>query len=170
MLGLKGVHRIMPPMPGLCPKSGLTLLGVYVIGRLYRVYEWRFDQISIVWYIISAVFLGVVCTFGMGWFGTYNSPFAVAFGLVGFHVIKKIRFPRWMCLTSIWLSPTIFSVYLFHANEFGYMHVNGILGMLTSQSVPLAMAFVMVIVWVFLLSVVLDLPRRFLMSIMNRVK
>ena len=162
-LGLRGVHHFVPDMTGLTAKSGLTLLGVYIAGRLYRKNETWFDTIPLWCWFVGLVCLSGICTFGMGWFGNYNSPFAALFALSFLHLFKKIRCPNWLCRGLSLLSASVFSVYIFHANELSYVGMRSLIKYLNVKSeMPLICCGVMTMFFVYIISLLLDMPRRIL--------
>ena len=159
-LGLKGVHHLTPDMPGLTAKSGLTLLGVYIVGRLYRVNETCFDAVPLWCWMLGLFCLGAICTAGMGWFGTYNSPFAVLFALSFLHLFKKVRCPNWLGVILSWISASVFPVYILHANELSFEGMRCIIKNLYTHGVPLGLSMVLTIIIVYVSSIAFDLPRR----------
>lgn len=151
------VHHYIPQMPEFDAKSGVTLIGIYCAARIYRLNEGRFDSVRSYWYGLAILPLLALCTFGQGWFGNYNSPVALLFVLCVFHLVKQIRLPNVMRRLMIFLAPSIFSVYILHANQRAYGWMNGLV-----QQVPLpqALSFVLVALFVFVLCCLVDLPRR----------
>jgi surface polysaccharide O-acyltransferase-like enzyme len=162
-LGLKGVHHLTPDMPGLTAKSGLTLLGVYIVGRLYRVNETCFDAVPLWCWILGLFCLGAICTVGMGWFGTYNSPFAVLFALSFLHLFKKIQCPNWLSAILSWISASVFPVYILHANELSFEGMRCIIKNLYINGLPLSLSMILTLFIVYVSSIALDLPRRALL-------
>lgn len=159
-----GIHHFVPSMAGLTPKSGFTLLGVYVIGRLYRLHEDRFDALPMYVYVLAFLMLGCLCTLGMGWLGAYNFPIAVLFALSAFHVVKRwIVLPRFVERMVVWLSPSVFAIYVLHANDYSYRIMAHMVEALRSF-VPMGMAFALVAILVFCICLMIDLIRRFLFS------
>ena len=161
-LGLKGVHHFTPDMPGLTAKSGLTLVGVYIVGRLYRMNQEYFDQIPLWGWGIGLLCLGVICTLGLGWFGNYNSPFAVAFALSFLHLFKKIKCPSLLGKGVSWLSASVFSIYIFHANELSYVGIKFLIKHFQGYGMPLICCFILTVLVIYTISVLFDFPRRIL--------
>lgn len=121
----------LPRVAGLGSFTFLTLLGVYVVGRLCR--KWELDQRIPLWLFIVLWGGGtVLCICGFGW---YASPFTVI-GAVGlFFTVLKIRWPRFVGISAVFLGPSVFSIYLLHEGPEGYWIVrhldcDGIIGYL----------------------------------------
>ena len=161
---LAGLHYVVPSMAGLAPKSGFTLLGVYVIGRLYRLHEGRFDALPLSVYVLAFLVLGGLCTLGLGWLGTYNSPFAVLFALSAFHLFKRrVVLPRVVGRMVVWLSPSVFAVYVLHANECAYKVLAQLVDLLRT-AMPTWASLVLTAALAFAVCLVIDLLRRFVFS------
>lgn len=159
------VHHYIPQMPEFTGKSGLTLIGIYIVARFYRLNEKRFDAVQSRWYCLVLLPLLALCSFGQGWFGNYNSPVALLLALCVFHLVKQIRLPNVVGQLMVFLSPSIFSVYILHANQRAYDWMNVLI-----QKIPLpeALTFVFVALIVFVLCCLIDLPRRAVVGLIRK--
>ena len=107
------LHSYVPKSPGLGSMTGLTLLGCYIFGRLYRLYEDRLNfKIHIL--LLSLIFLLLLDTLGYGWLGRYASPFAVLTASVVFTLFKGRSIPIGLSKCVLWVSPSMFAVYMLH--------------------------------------------------------
>lgn len=158
-------HHYIPQMPELTGKSGLTLIGIYIVARFYRLNEKRFDAVQSRWYCLVLLPLLALCLFGQGWFGNYNSPVALLLALCVFHLVKKMRLPSVVGRLMVFLAPSIFSVYILHANQRAYGWMNVLI-----QQIPLpqALSFVLVALFVFVLCCLVDLPRRAVVGLIRK--
>ena len=110
---LKG--RIPAPV-GFSPRSFLTLIGIYLVARMVKIYN--VDSRLPVW---SIMVIGGVSV-GGAWigFGHYNSAFALGIALSGFALFSRLRIPSSRARIVIWCVPSLFPIYLLHANSFGF--------------------------------------------------
>lgn len=101
---------VAPKTAGLTGYSGLTLLGVYVLGRLY----WKLglqERMHMRYVLSSAIVLAVLCASGLN---EYNSPTAALLAGCCFYLFGKLRMPE--CLSKVLpiLAPSVFAIYLLH--------------------------------------------------------
>lgn len=167
-IGVAGIHHVVPDVPGLTPKSGLTLVGVYIIGRFYRYYEGIMNRIHVAWHFIVFLFSMGVCTIGMGWFGTYNSPFAVMLALTSFHIVRQLPMPKWLGVLAIWISPSVFSVYIMHANGVANLWLHHGVIELKNLGVPAFGCLTVIMITVYICGICADLPRRSFLAWINK--
>lgn len=156
-------------MPGLESHSGLTLLAVYVAGRLYKINEAAGDAIPIRVWILVFLLSGGLCTVGLGWFAGNNSPVAVIFALSSFHLAKRMKIPRFIGVCAAWLAPSMFSVYVFHANDLVYARLQSVAMRLVGAGFPVPFALSAVAVAAFAACIACDLPRRCFIHIAGRI-
>ena len=83
------VHRLIPHSSGLGSFSGLTLMGVYIVGRLFRKLE-MLKRIRVWWLWAGVPILIIVVCLGNGWFGHYCSPFAVLLAMLIFCAFLRL--------------------------------------------------------------------------------
>lgn len=142
-----GIHHFIPYVPGLEPKSGLTLAGVYVVGRVYRGYEKWFDARPIVLYVISLIAMSLTCSLGLGWFGLYDSPIAICVAICMFHLFRHARISGFLGRMCMLITPSIFAIYILHANEYVYGLAGKLLHVLSGGGlmVPMVASIVFVV-------------------------
>ncbi len=108
-----GVH--LPKPWGFGSYTYLMMSVVYVIGRLCR----RFDCSAFLTpRRKTALLLGCAAATSVGLSG-YVSPFAMGLAVAVFAVFKSIRWPTWIGRLAVFLGPSMFAVYLYHAENEG---------------------------------------------------
>lgn len=151
---LKG--RIPAPV-GFSPRSFLTLIGIYLVARMMKIYN-VVSRLSIGW-IIG---IGVVSV-GATWvgFGHYNSVFALGVALSGFALFSRLTVPPLLGRIVFWCVPSLFPIYLLHANSLGFpllVKVNA--WFIDGCHVPLYMGYFLTSLTVFGACLIVDLFRR----------
>ena len=164
---IPGVQNIIPRTEGLVPFSGVTLFAAYLVGRLYRVFDWDM-QLKGKWLLLAAVTCGGVASI---WYGCarYNSPFLLVFAVGLFWTFRRIRVSDGFASALGWLTPSVLSVYLLHCNPYGYRVFEFLEGRVRScLDGDYAVFFVLAAV-AFVVGFVLDVPRRVIAQILQRV-
>lgn len=150
--------RWIPQTPGLTAYSFLTLIGVYVIARSMRVADFRLPKLSrFVW----AMAICLLLAFSAIGFNDYNSPVAICIAALSFIGFKRIKFPVLVERVSIWLGPSMFSVYLLHSHPAAFAYMSGLEDVLLAEHVPMVVVYLLTALVVFIVCVVIDIPRRF---------
>lgn len=160
------VKDYTPSVVGFDPFGVLTFLGVYLVARLCRVTGVG-ERCRCRWLVCAAVLSGAMCWIG---FKHYNSPFALIFAGSLFFLIKRIKLlssilhlitPLTPPLKTLvlFISPSMFSVYLLHTNNVGFALRRAECWMMEQGWNYYAMAFV-VAGAIYVGSVLLDMPRR----------
>lgn len=106
-----------------------TLIGMYVLGRLYRIYEWD-RLLSIRVCLICICLLSVINGLQFGYFSAYNGPFCAGLAICVFTIFKKLnidteRFPKLSIMLRL-AGPSLFPVYIIHQTPVGRQLVNQI--------------------------------------------
>lgn len=150
------VNRFVPKPLDLDMYSGLTLLGVYAVARLARIY--RLDErLSVRQLAVCFLTAAVLCS--AGHLGFYNSPIAVVFVGSAFLIVGRLKIYGGGWINC--LAPSMFTVYFIHlgsrfANT-GLMIAIADRLDCTIWRFPALLAGTVV---VFLLCVAMDIPRR----------
>lgn len=149
--------NVVPMVHGLEEYSGLTLVGVYIFARMYRMLNLdKRMPISLICVILMA--FPVLIRLG---FNSYNSPVVLLMAMAIFTLFIKYksflspyvnRYDGWKML-----GPSIFAVYLLHAHSEGY-------AVIKSLYIGWPMAIL-----VFVACIVIDIPRRICASIVAPV-
>ena len=148
------VNTVLPKAPSC---SVLTLLGIYVVARLFRKHDVE-SKIS----TLQALVMFVACVaLAMLRIGKFNSVISLGITIGSFVLARRINMPGWLSAVVLGAGPSMFSVFLIHANKWvlSSMHgfvdkVSNICGAYTS------VAFLIVAIAIFSVSFVLDVPRR----------
>ena len=148
---------IFPRVSGFEPMSGLTLVGIYVFARCFRVYDWESNLKSI--YCVCAIpILGICAIVG---FNDYNSPTGVLLAACIFTLFKRhIHVAERLQGVVDLLGGAMLAVYLLHFSPAGEFFMRKIGGILVQHKVPDHMAYICVAVTVFTGSTFIELIRR----------
>ena len=104
------VGEFVPKTAGLTNYSGLTLLGVYIIGRLYKKMGLD-ERLRVVWVAFAAVVFMVLCALDLN---EYNSPTSALLAGCGFFLFSRIKINSIISKVVFIIAPSIFAVYLLH--------------------------------------------------------
>ena len=173
LLLIPKIRHFVPPLPGFVPFSGLTIFAVYLVGRLYRSFDWD-AKLKAEWVIPMTVFCGVMSACYIHPFShwgaalaRYNSPFLLGLALGLFWLFRRMPLRGGVVLNRVLpvLTPSILSVYLIHCNNYGYQAFARMEAMLTEAGVGLYGVFVLVAAAAFAGGLILDVPRRIVAKI-----
>lgn len=154
---IPGVKNCLPVPIGFGSHSYTTLLGIYLFARFIRLGKLE-DQLS-----TRVLLLLIVVLIGMAWvgLGQYNSPVALLLSASTFLVFKRIHLPEWLARLSIYLAPSMFAVYVLHANGAGYRSFRLIQTFLIDEhGVPHVIGWLVAAFVVFVVCVAIDCLRR----------
>lgn len=172
MSGAPLIWRVIPRTEGLVPFSGLTLLAIYVVGRCYRIFNL---QALLSWYKI--IFIMMFCVIGVltsklswagGFLAWYNSPFVLSFAICVFWMFRKINVYPFVGRIVAWITPSVFSIYLFHCNKGWYLVFDKLETMFLSWGMSEYYVFVLNALIAFFAGIVMDVPRRILIVVFKR--
>jgi len=158
---------LVPSVLGFGNCSGVVLLCVYCLTRILKrlqYIEWlekhMFLNCSL--FVVSGLFVY------MG-FRHNNSIFAFAYALSGLLIVKKMDLRENLAKFILFLSPSMFSVYLLHMPFCKYFPgwENSIQ---TVCHVPHVMAQFVLAVLVFASAVCVDMPRRLCVKLLSKLK
>lgn len=154
---------LLPMTPGLDAYGGITLTAIYAAARVCRRISID-ERIKTLWLIVALPILWIATGIGLG---DYNSPFAFALAAVCFLLFSRLRIPAKIGAVVVWLAPSMFSVYLIHTNEIGAKFI----GTMTKRLLGFGVipAIVLTAITVFVLAVLLDVPRRLFPMIYMRL-
>ena len=149
-----------PHVHGQESHSWVTLVGVYVVARLCRIYE--VDRRLSMWMcVVGALLFSAVAGLHYGLLGGYNSIAAIAMTTCLFCMFKKIpmevSFVSRACSVVV---PSLFAIYLIHQSPIGRMLVSDVGGIRHKLLLPDVIAGVAFATLVFVCSFVADIPRR----------
>ena len=159
------LKTVVPSVNGFSPFGVLTFLAVYVAARVSRLYE---DRLQTKWLFMSAVVSGAFCWIG---FYHYNSPFALIFAGSMFYLVKRMPVANvggFVGKMILAISPSMFSVYLLHTNVLGFEMLRKMEDSLMASAWNYWLMSFTVSSVIFVVGVVLDMPRRFIVGIVAR--
>ena len=151
---------ITPKASGIGSYSGLTLLGVYVCGRLARFYERHYPISKRVTFIVLLSCL-LMCMLG---FGNYASLFAVIVALCLFSLFKLVTPSAIVQKLIAFFGASLFSVYLLHSNCIGFQIIKDLESVICIKGIFGCVCCAMVVMVGCLM---LDIPRRLIVWCMR---
>ena len=163
------VKDVVPFDSSFGTHNGLTLIGIYVAARLYRLLEIE-DKLPRWGWVVLWVVSGCVCACNLG---KYNSPFALAFAASSFTLMKQWgeskgynKYWSWIGNICVFLGPSMLSVYLLHVGGytpfmgFGALETNAAFAALREHGLGVYGAIWCVIGLAFVACIGIDLMRR----------
>lgn len=121
------IYRILPKDASFGPYSGLTLVGIYLAGRLVRVVGFDTRNMSVKKAFLVVILLFGVSSFGLGWFGWYNSPAALVLASLLLIMFSRLNLPKSLAFFVELVAPSCFSIYLMTTNDVGRLVVERVL-------------------------------------------
>lgn len=158
------IGKFVPHSPGVGSYCGLALLATYVCARLIKALdiEAYFTRKRLV---VSMLILWGITSLG---FGEYASPFAVALAATTFYLFKQLSIPEWVGKIARLLSPSMFAIFLFHNTKVGFSFIRYAEKILVEHNVSIYVAFFLVATTIFFSCLIIDIPRRILLSIIQK--
>lgn len=159
---------VLPSPKGFGSHTYLTLIGIYIVARASRLLGLDARDLRRYVLIVMLVCLSVVWVDGR--LGTYNSLFSV--GLAGGIVVlcSRRHLSRWLSKSVRLLLPSVFPVYLYHVSPWGNDLLKETAAQLVSLGVPNGiLVWMPVCALIFTLSLLLDVPRRFLVALAMQI-
>lgn len=134
----------------------LTLLGVYVVARILRIFDLsRYFNVWRAW--ILFVICIILATFKIGGF---NSAIAIGITIGSFILIQRVHIPQRLSSFILLISPCMFSVFLLHANPWSYRLMHQSVDVIADFGVSKVLAFLGVASITFTVGLIADMPRR----------
>ena len=170
------VQKFIPYTPGLEAFGGITLFAVYLVGRLYRQYDWD-AKLKFCWVapgmLLCALVVASVIPPTNGWAGVlarYNSPFLLGLALGLFWCLRRLPTVTntWLVKLLQLLTPSVLSVYLIHCNDYGRAVFVDMEKALESHGIGGLVAYFTLAAFAFLVGIALDVPRRILLTVVRR--
>ena len=163
-----GLKEIIPRDGSFGTHNGLTLIGIYIGARLFRLLELEEKLPRWSWGLVWIV-SGFFCACNLG---KYNSPFALTFAAASFTLFKQLgeskfyHYLKGLGAVCVFLGPSMLSVYLLHVGGvvtflgFGTLTTKTCFVALCEKGLAPTAALWMVIGLSFGACVVIDLLRR----------
>ena len=169
------LSRIVPQPNGLTSSSGfMTMLGIYIAARLFHFYELDKvikTQVALVGFAITAIAISVT----KNYLAVYASPFQFLLAMFSFCLFLKIHLTDWASRVVIIVAPSMFGVYLCHAMLYFpgmeskvYTMINHIRDPLIAGGMNHYLAYIIVAIEMFSISLVIDGVRRMLLLPIRR--
>ena len=155
--------KYIPDTEGLGSYSGLTLLGVYVFARLVRRHR-LVDRLNKWWVTLVAVICCLVCGLGHG-LQEYNSISCVLLAGAVFLLVKRVKVPACLERIILFVSPSMFAVYLLHVTKYGFRSMGALF---KSLGMPAELSALVVAGVVFVVCVSVDVLRRVIFRVLLR--
>ena len=165
------LHDYVPIDKSITTNSGLTLMGIYILARVFRKTELE-NRLKLRVFAIIGGASAVVCLFNLG---KYNSIFAFLFMaslFVFFRRMGDLPLLKYGMASKIALfcAPSMFSIYLIHVG--GFVRLPWGSGLSTVHLVgdnPGVVRTIGVVLLVFVVSLCIDLLRRGLVNVIRRI-
>lgn len=135
----------------------LTLLGIYTIARVFRICEFESKVSLQLAIVLFAVGVGLATLR----IGKFNSLLSIAITIGGFVWCRRIRLNEFCKKVVLFSAPSMFSIFLIHANSWCLNSMHRYVDVVAGYGVPKIMSFFIVAVVVFVSGLLLDIPRRF---------
>lgn len=159
LLEVPVIRDYIPWAEGMTQNSPLTLIGIYTAAKVGRYMSVE-RRISTIWLVLLSVVSGGLSCLGLA---RYNSLIALGFAGSIFLLLIRINFSAdalfWRLV--LFLSPSVFSVYLISGGSAGFALVRELL---TAVHAPPLLATMIVASCVFIVCVLIDIIRRRVLS------
>lgn len=149
-------------MPGFGAQSGLTLVGIYVFARMFRLLEWErcLSSKKAIAILVLALPLTAIR------FGIYDSPIALLVAMALFVLASRARIENEsVCAVVAFVTPSLFSIYLLHVNSFGWSVLPQWIKEFMQVRTPSFVVFVGMVFGVFIAGLMIDLIRRMVIKL-----
>lgn len=156
------IGGLFPQTAGVGSYTGLTLFGIYMLARLWRLGDWDRFLTGIRLYVA----IGVLMLLSIGGFYAYASPVAALLSGCCFLLFRRIPWPDWVGRVALWLGPSMFAVYLLHCNRVILPYFEPLeQAIMHALHCPRLIAYPLATLPIFALCLTIDLPRRGLLAL-----
>ena len=160
------IGGLFPNSPGVTSYSGLTLFGIYILARLWRLGDWDRFLAGPRLYVA----LGVLMVLSISGFYAYASPVAALLSGCFFLLFRRIPWPARIGRAALWLGPSMFAVYLLHCNRVILPYFEPLeQAIMNALHCPRLIAYPLATLPIFALCLAIDLPRRALIALTQRL-
>lgn len=150
------------PASGLGAHTPLTLIGIYLLARLFRVHD--LDVKMPTKCVLAAIVLSML--FAVIGLVPYNSPFAFCIAAGLFILFKRfVKCGEWV----LFVAPSMFAVYLLHVTQPGIAFIREAGNYIVAQGMSKYIMFIIVAIVLFVACLAIDLVRRFIMFNLRKV-
>jgi len=158
-------RMLVPSDDSFGPRGVLTFMGIYLVARYCSVN--RLDERCGRWACFALPVLAIPV-----WLGCYHmsSPFALAYVFVTFSLFKRIRIPMWLSKICNVMSPSLFSIYLIHANDVWFSWIRQAENLwIVQRGMNYYVVSFVVASAIFVSCFALDIPRRGVLLLFERL-
>lgn len=159
------LKRYFPTVQGFGPLTPLTLIGIYLAARLSR-------KVFASMHLGSRVFAGlVILALPITWigFGHYNSVASLVLAGAMFYLVEKLPVSERIGDMLAVVVPSLFPIYLLHCNAVGYEYLKSLNRFFIEDChIWLYASYVMTAAVVFTVCFMIDLPRRFVLYMIDK--
>lgn len=155
--GVPVIRDWMPICKYLGGGNGVSLVGLYVFTLAYKELELR-KFCTRRNCLIALPICAVLMLAGL-WSFVWIPSFVVT--CFAFEFVKKLKLPAWLAKTSIFLAPSMFSVYLLHICNCTHLMWTFEVYCFDTLKMPLYAMFAVTAIVTFIASLAVDLVRRF---------
>lgn len=144
-------------LEGFGAMSGLTLVGIYVFARVFRLLEWekRISTRVAVGVLIATLPLTAIR------FGTYDSPVVLVVAAALFTIASRWRIgDGFVAKVVAFLTPSLFAIYILQVNSFAWQVYPIIVKSAISFGIPQIVLFPLMTFGLFVTCLITDLIRR----------
>jgi len=133
------LDMIVPRPAGMTGTGFLTMLGIYVAARLFKIceIEKRFSLRSLLMWLFLT--LGIYCLLGQRC-SPYMCPVAFVLVAILFCLFKRIRLYGKIGKVILWISPSMFGIYILNATLYLPGMSSNVYGLLNAVRDPLLTA------------------------------
>lgn len=166
---MRWLNTVLPTTPELTAKSGLTLIAMYILGRLYRHYETRIETHRLLSrrnLLLLVPVLVLLSAGSVGMLSGYNTLTSAFLAIALFMLVKRIHFGKFGQF-AIFLAPSVFSVYVLHANQISYQLMRDGYDRLCDCHVPSILAGLLIALLTFVLGLAIDVVRRLVLRMVK---
>lgn len=163
--GVPGIRDWMPVCKYLGGCNGVSLVGLYVFTLTYKKFELR-RYCTARNGMIALPICVVLMLVGL-WSFVWIPSFIVT--CIVFEYVKKLNLPIWLGKVSIFLAPSMFSVYLLHICNCTHLMWSFEVYCVDTLKMPLYVMFAVTAIVTFVVSLAVDLLRRFALIPMRSI-
>lgn len=144
-------------LDGFGEMSGVTLVGIYVFSRMFRLLDWQ----RYVSNKLAGLILLLTLPLTAIRFGAYDSPVALVVAMSMFVLASRIKLAEGKLTRIIqFLTPSLFAIYLLQVNSFAWPMFPKTIAAVRATGCPDILLFIGLTIVVFLFGLSIDLVRR----------
>ena len=162
--GLPYFRLFMPTTEGLGSFTFTMMIGVYLVAKLWRKYDFLIN-IKTLYLFLGLVVLTALCIIG---FSAYCSPVSVLWAGVLFTLFSRIGIPVVIGKVICFIAKSTFPIFILHANVVGFGLIRKFAQYLCDgHGLNPYIMYVIVGFSVFFAGLLLDIPRRVIIFAIN---